>query len=737
MLTDQLGINGMNIEHFVHKGMILYRGKKELSIDAIKNNSYEISEIINTGNEILLKLKRLSTYQYELIKTSDIYSQKLGSDDYLFYSENFDVLVQQLNAIQQPIPINPTSTLAQCLVDKASENFTKVEGVDFLISELDKHYKSLGIKKGFKKLLTEACNNFNNQKKFRSGIHPSSYYVYKNQIALYQSDLNQYASSLHRCTFNQTRMEKTTLSFVDAMILKYILGDENRCTQDHVFNDLIPNFLTRTGNKWIDPEKCVNNVPDNFVEELLNLDIPFETLQNNPEKASLLSEVKLPSRTWFYNYVRWFKANPDQSEKQFRERYGDEFFEKNILSFDSYLYKAMYPLHYVFADHCLLDIFLVDEETRSITYKVWLTVLIDAYSRCIIGIALSEKSPCIESIQSAFKNALWPKENWLKENGIDGNLSWEFFGIPVNLSLDNAWAHHSLSLRNVINRLGFKGQYTKTNLIFRPPYKGRYGALVERYFGNIQGKIKELLLGAVKNREFVSIMNAKREACLLYDDLLQNIVKLIYSYHNTKHSELDGLTPAQKWLEGIEAHLPIVPPQNIDNEKLFWRSYHDTRVILQEGIHLFNMTYTSPGLSKAQVVDWNKKKVECGVSFDTNDISTLALYQNEEYVCEVKSTKLRIGTAEWIKMSLTELNIAKAISNARYKTTTRWLECYFDTKELNEQRKKEKISFTRKNKNHLSQETDKLKKIGESIKDQSVEDFTLVVSDFVENSIRR
>ncbi|HYE67791.1 MAG TPA: hypothetical protein VEA58_04220, partial [Anaerovoracaceae bacterium] len=99
--------------------------------------------------------------------------------------------------------------------------------------------------------------------------------------------------------------------------------------------------------------------------------------------------------------------------------------------------QASLPLQYVFADHCFLDIFIVDEETRSIVYRVWLTVLIDAFSRCIIGMALLEEEPCIESIQSGIKHAIWTKENWLKEIGLEfpQGAGWECYGIPHTLSL--------------------------------------------------------------------------------------------------------------------------------------------------------------------------------------------------------------------------------------------------------------------------------------------------------------
>jgi len=101
------------------------------------------------------------------------------------------------------------------------------------------------------------------------------------------------------------------------------------------------------------------------------------------------------------------------------ERYGEEMWEYEEMIYDSFVSKATRPLQYVFGDHHRLKVFVVDEETRSELSRLWLTVLIDAYSRSILGISLLYEDPCIESIQQALQNAIWPKSG-LRELGIDG-----------------------------------------------------------------------------------------------------------------------------------------------------------------------------------------------------------------------------------------------------------------------------------------------------------------------------
>jgi hypothetical protein len=72
-------------------------------------------------------------------------------------------------------------------------------------------------------------------------------------------------------------------------------------------------------------------------------------------------------------------------------------------------------------------------------------------------------------------------------------------GFGEELSLDNAWAHHSPSVEELAKALAQGGNYQRMQLYFRPAYQARYGALIERFFGNLSGQLKDLLPGAIKS----------------------------------------------------------------------------------------------------------------------------------------------------------------------------------------------------------------------------------------------
>ena len=205
------------------------------------------------------------------------------------------------------------------------------------------------------------------------------------------------------------------------------------------------------------------------------------------------------------------------------ERLGKDLWEHFYLVFDTFVHRAQFPLHYVFADHWLLDAWIVDEETRANPSRLWLTLLIDAYSRSILGMALLYEDPCIESIQQALRHAIWEKTSHL-ELGL--TQEWNCSGIPLQLLLDNAWAHHSHSLENLARVLSRNGVYNSIDLVFRPPYKGRYGAIIERLFKNFSGQVKELAAGAIASHDAKDLRTAAHNACLLYPDMNRRLAPI-------------------------------------------------------------------------------------------------------------------------------------------------------------------------------------------------------------------
>jgi hypothetical protein len=342
----------------------------------------------------------------------------------------------------------------------------------------------------------------------------STYYKYERLYDTYSGDEAQIAASFRRSTFRLPRLEAAQFHFIDLCLLLYY--GNTHSTKVRVYKLAKDILEKRTQGYWINPERCGENIPENVITELLDLKIPLQAILDNREKAALLTKVEMPSRTWFYAYAKYVEAQPDQGEALITQRLGRGVWEQFHLVFDTFVSRAQFPLQYVFADHWLLDAWIVDEETRQKPSRLWLTLFIDAYSRSILGMALLYEDPCIESIQQALKHAIWEKTSHL-DLGL--KQEWASYGIPLQLFLDNAWAHHSHSLENLARVLSRNGTYNSIDLVFRPPYKGRYGAIIERLFKNFSGQIKELVKGAIQSSDPKAVRQASKEACLLYTDM--------------------------------------------------------------------------------------------------------------------------------------------------------------------------------------------------------------------------
>lgn len=600
------------------------------------------------------------------------------------------VFAPTLEALQQdlerrhppPDPIQADS-LPDHLADKADRIINVVEMVDRLVAAAAEQALGGAGQPKFQreKALKKACRQLDEP------VSLATYYNYRRLYQRWQGDRNGIAAALRRSTFNQTRMSQAQLHFVDTHIMRFYACSRAIRPRPATVYKIMQGTLERTQGLWPDPKRCGPKAPPDLIEELLDPRLPMAAIRDNPEKAGLLKPVDLPSRSWLYQYLRWFGHQPEHGRAVMTARYGQEMWEREQLVFDTFVRLAQMPLQYVFADHWLVDVFTVDEASRRQINRLWLTVLLDAYSRSVLGMALLYESPCIDSIQSALRHAIWPKISHYAL-GLEGD--WVCYGIPQQLSLDNAWAHHSASLANLARVIGQNGRYNSIDLIFRPPYQGRYGALIERLFGNLTGQVQELLPGAIRSGEPKALRQAAQEACLLYEDLYRFFQELIVVYQHTPHHELGGLTPHEKWLEGMQFGPPLVPPLTPTIDRLFWRLEPETRVITSKGVAAFGMHYWSPDLQRVSRMGWDGKPIAYHFSYEPADISRIALLHHGRPVSLLQAKELRQADGSTMSISLWEQKLAKAMAQKQGYSTRNWLKHIHQLDELHQRRLAEK-----------------------------------------------
>ncbi|HYU71617.1 MAG TPA: Mu transposase C-terminal domain-containing protein [Ktedonobacteraceae bacterium] len=547
----------------------------------------------------------------------------------------------------------------------------------------------------------------------------SSYYKYEQLYDTYSGDEAQIAASFRRSTFRLPRLSAAQFHFIDLCLLLYY--GNTRSTKARVYKLAQDILEKRTHGYWIDPVRCGASIPENVVTELLDLKIPLQAILDNQEKAALLTKIELPSPAWFYAYAKYVEVQSDQGEQIITARLGKGIWEQYHLVFDTFVHRAQFPLQYVFADHWLLDAWIVDEETRQKPARLWLTLLIDAYSRSILGMALLYEDPCIESIQQALKHTIWEKTS---HRNLGPEQEWACYGIPLQLFLDNAWAHHSHSLENLARVLSRNGTYNSIDLVFRPPYKGRYGAIIERLFKNFSGQIKELVTGAIQSSDPKAIRTAAKQACLLYPDMNRLLHQLILNYQHTPHGELHGMTPHQKWCEGLRSSgFPPVPPCTPAMDRLFMRMHPQTRQVRSRGIPAFGLNYWSAELGGIERVDREGKAVQYNFRYDPIDISRISLFRNGEWVGDGKARELQQADGTYRQISLAEWKMLKHLVKFQEISTEgktpAELALVNDLQALSKQRTQEKMGMRRNGSKSMPPDTDEPRQAAELVANEA------------------
>lgn len=553
--------------------------------------------------------------------------------------------------------------MRQSFLDKADEIIELVEGVEKLIPDFrpkegQTYTHTAAIRWAIKTFPEQRCL--------------ATYYNYRRLYHMFSGRRAHIALYFHRETFRKSKMPATTLHLVDFLIGRYYNHDELRLTPRQVYRRL-QQTLIYTNGLWIDPAKCLSGIPEDLLTELDLKKIPFSAIKSNPEKMALLDPAVAPSRSWFYAYLRHYLYNTEAGRQIIRERYGEEYYEREFLVWDHYANRAAYPLEFTFADHWEIAMYIVDKEGRAVLYKLWCTMIIDAYSRSILGFALLPHSPNITSIQAALKHAIFPKGDELRAFGIDP-LRWTAFGILIKVFLDNAWAHLSESLETLGREISCNGEFNSIELVFRPPYMARYGGLIERLFGNLEAKIKSLIPGVIITQDKDGIALAKKSARYLYQDLYQTVLKLVVDYQHTVHSAI-GMTPHEKWQEGIRnTGIPRIPTfkDYPDLEYRFYPLLSGSKTIGESGVSIDGVSYR-PDSPNTPRKDGNGL-IHYQVHMSETNVSEIHLFHVEggPRVDRCVGTKLLRPDGSMRPISKAERELAKAYARDANKRPSQW-----------------------------------------------------------------
>lgn len=224
---------------------------------------------------------------------------------------------------------------------------------------------------------------------------------------------------------------------------------------------------------------------------------------------------------------------------------------------------ADWPLAVVQIDHTKVNVIVVHEISRQPIGRAWITLVIDVYSRMILGMYLTLDAPSAMSAGMAVAHAILPKERWLEDLGLD-NVEWPCWGVMGAIHMDNAKEFRGDMLKVACNEYGI-------DLLLRPVKTPHYGGHIERLMGTVSKELTKLPGATFSNPKERGEYDSEGRAVMTLKELEQWLVLFVAKYHHRLHGGI-GMSPLQKYREGLlggNGRPPRgLPARRIDEEKV-------------------------------------------------------------------------------------------------------------------------------------------------------------------------
>lgn len=336
-----------------------------------------------------------------------------------------------------------------------------------------------------------------------------------------------------------------------------------------------------------------------------------------------MAKIKAPSRNTIYRRC----SAIDQQIKEKKRNGSKAAKDKFAQTMDGYQ-EATRPLEIVQIDHTLMDIIILDDETRLPIGRPWLTIAIDVYSRMVYGFVISLDPPSAMSSALCLQQAICKKEPWLAARDICH--SWGIYGLLEALHMDNGKDFHSKTLKRGCDKHGI-------DMLYRPVGKAEYGAHVERLIGTFMKKMKILPGATFSNVNEKGDYDSEGKAVMTLAEVEKWFATLVTgSYHKKKHSSLH-MSPEDKFIEGIQG-IGNTPGAGInrivmnESDLLMDFTPYFEKTVQNYGIQLDSIRYNCEELKKfLHVVSpktGNKRKFI--VRRDPRDISVVYFFDPDE-----------------------------------------------------------------------------------------------------------
>jgi putative transposase len=259
------------------------------------------------------------------------------------------------------------------------------------------------------------------------------------------------------------------------------------------------------------------------------------------------------------------------------------------------------------ADHCLLDIWVLDPTCKP--RRPWLTVILDDYSRAVAGYLLSFQAPSALQTALALRQAIWRK----------AEAHWHVCGIPDIFYTDHGSDFISRHMEQVSADI-------KMQLVFSQPGRPRGRGRIERFFNTINQLFLCSQPGYTPSGSHTRAATAAATGAIPLMTLPEFETNwhafLLEDYHRRTHSET-AQAPQARWDAG--GWLPRLS-ESLEQLDLLLLTVATARRVHQDGIRFQGLRYLD--LTLAGYVG-----EDVTIRYDPRDMAEIRVYHQEQFIC--------------------------------------------------------------------------------------------------------
>lgn len=248
---------------------------------------------------------------------------------------------------------------------------------------------------------------------------------------------------------------------------------------------------------------------------------------------------------------------------------------------------AKHANHVWYIDHTRLDGHLAyDAKTKIPLGRPWLTIVVDAYSRLIVGFFISFIPPSIHSVSMALKNAINSK-HYVRRAFPDIDRPWLAFGLPDIVVCDRALEFTGHSFELSCAEFGIE-------VVWCPRKNPQWKGIIERTNRTINTNFVELMPGSTKGDPRTLTKQERdpaAEAEISHEELNKQFHKWVICVYPRKTNTGLGDRPGDVHARSIRQEHPRMP-RKISDLAVFGMTFW--RTLDRKGLQFLFLRYSHP-----------------------------------------------------------------------------------------------------------------------------------------------